>query len=144
MALRQTYLSMKAKLPLDVKAVLVMRGRGNDELAPSKKLLDDFNHYKRQFKSHSKWYRDAYRYAWDRSNYKQRFTEEILNNPKAMNHLKLLAEDAKHKDVYLICYEGEDKPCHRKLLLKIASQQFNAEVNEEAFQPEPDRQLSLL
>ena len=144
MALRQTHLSMKAKLPVDVKAVLVMRGRGNDELAPSKKLLDDFNHYKQQFKRHSNWYRDAYWYAWDRSNYKQRFTKEILNSPKAMNHLKLLAEDAKHEDVYLICYEGEDKPCHRKLLLKIARQQFNAEVNEEAFQPEADRQLSLL
>jgi len=28
--------------------------------------------------------------------------------------------------------------------LKIAKQQFNAQINEEAFQPEADKQLQLL
>ncbi len=144
MALRQTYLSMKAKLPLDVKTVLVMRGRGNDELAPSKKLLDDFNCYKQEFQHHPNKYPDAYWYAWDKSNYEKRFTEQILGNPKAINRLKSLAEEAKGKDIYLICYEGEEKPCHRRLLLKIVKEQFDAEVNEEAFQPAVDKQLALL
>jgi len=40
MALRQTYLSLKDKLPAGAEYVLVMRRRGNDELAPSKELLD--------------------------------------------------------------------------------------------------------
>lgn len=35
MALRQTYLSLKKVLPKEAETVLVMRGRGNDELAPS-------------------------------------------------------------------------------------------------------------
>ena len=144
MALRQTYLSMKAKLPLAVKTVLVMRGRGNDELAPSRELLDDFNYYKQEFQHQTNGYPDAYWYAWNKSNYEKRFTEQILASPRAMNRLKLLVEDAKDEDVYLICYEGEDKPCHRKLLLKIAKQQFNAQINEKAFQPEADKQLQLL
>lgn len=141
MALRQTYLSMKAKLPADVKTVLVMRGRGNNELAPSKQLLDEFNHYKQEFKEHPGDYPDAYWYAWDKSNYEKRFTQQILDNPKAMDRLKSLAEEAKDKDIYLICYEGEDKPCHRKLLLRIAKEQFGAYVSEEALQPESGKQL---
>ena len=144
MALRQTYLSMKAKLPATVKTVLVMRGRGNDELAPSKELLDDFNRCKQEYKEHPDGYANAYWYAWDRSNFEERFTEQILGNPKSMDCLKALSKESKDSDVYLICYEGEDKPCHRKLLLKIARQQFNAEVNEEAFQPDSDKQLFLL
>ncbi len=144
MALRQTYLSMKAKLPADVKTVLVMRGRGNDELAPSKELLDEFNHYKQEFKEHPGDYPNAYWYAWDKSDFEPRFTQQILDNPKSMERLKTLSEEAKGKDIYLICYEGEDKPCHRKLLLKIAGEQFNAVVNEDPFKPDCDDQLSLL
>ena len=144
MALRQTYLSMKAKLSADVKTVLVMRGRGNDDLAPSKQLLDDFNRYKQEFKEHSGDYPDAYSDAWDKSNFEPRFMQQILDEPKSMERLKALAEEAKGKDIYLICYEGEDKPCHRKLLLKMAREQFNAPVNEEPFQPDCDNQLSLL
>jgi len=144
MVLRQTYLSMKAKVPADAKTVLVMRGRGSDELAPSKELLDEFNHYKQEFKEHPRGYPDAYWYAWDKSNFEHRFTQQILAKPKSMERLKTLSEEAKGKDIYLICYEGEDKPCHRKLLLKTAKQQFNAPVNEEPFHPDCDDQLSLL
>jgi len=50
MALRQTYLSLKKVLPKDAETVLVMRGRGNDELAPSKELLDEFNGWKARFR----------------------------------------------------------------------------------------------
>ena len=144
MAIRQTYLSMKAKLPATAKTVLVMRGRGNGELAPSKELLDDFNRYKQEYKEHPDGYSDAYWHAWDKSNYEKRFTEQILGNPQSMDRLKSLSEEANNSDVYLICYEGEDKPCHRKLLLKIVRQQFEANVNEEAFQPNSDKQPSLL
>lgn len=133
MALRQTYLSMKRNLPSEAKTVLVMRGRGNDELAPSNELFEDFNRFKQEFKDNPGTYSDAYRYAWDRSNYEQRFREQILSDPKAMARLESLAEEAEDKDVYLICYEGEDKPCHRRLLLRIAREQFNAQVVEEAF-----------
>ena len=49
MALRQTYLSMKDKLPSGSEAILVMRGRGNNELAPSKELLNEFNALKKGY-----------------------------------------------------------------------------------------------
>lgn len=49
MALRQTYLSMKSKLPSGPEVVLVMRERGNDELAPSQELLDEFDALKKRY-----------------------------------------------------------------------------------------------
>jgi hypothetical protein len=37
--------------------------------------------------------------------------------------------------VFLVCYEGYDKPCHRKLLLEIAEQEFKAPVDYTPFVP---------
>lgn len=143
MALRQTYLSMKAKLPKDTKTVLVMRGRGNDELAPSKELLDDFNRFKKKFQNGLDGYHDPYTYAWDKSNYEERFRTEILSNPKALERLKTLAEESRDKDIFLICYEADDKPCHRKILLQIAKERFNAKIDPTPFHPVKNAQLTL-
>lgn len=137
MALRQTYLSMKERLPRNAEYVLVMHGRGNDELAPSKALLDEFNEWKAKF-APGEGYPTAYHYAWAKSDYEARFRAEIAANPKAAERLRELAERAKTHDVFLICYEGNDKPCHRKLLLKIAREEFGAPVDDSAFVP-PDR-----
>ena len=134
MALRQTYLSLKDKLPADAEYVLVMRRRGNDELAPSKELLDEFNEWKAKF-TPGQGYETAYHYAWDKSNYEKRFRAQIAANPKSAARLRDLAERAKTRDIFLICYEGYDKPCHRKLLLQIAEQEFSAPVDPTPFVP---------
>jgi hypothetical protein len=49
--------------------------------------------------------------------------------------LKALAERAKTHDIFLICYERYDKPCHRKLLLQIAEEEFGAPVDPAPFAP---------
>jgi len=128
LALKQTYLSMKSKLPADADIVLVMRGRGNDELAPSKELLDDFNKEKSRFTPDSG-FESAIHYAWERSHYEERFREQIKQSDAAMARLRELAQRARDHDVYLICYEGEDKPCHRRLLLDIAEKELGADVD---------------
>ncbi len=136
MALRQTYLSLKKKLPNDAEVVLVMRGRGNDELAPSKELLDDF---KRQEAECAKSAKDSTEAAWcayEAVDYERRFRELIGGNPTSLERLKRLSEESRERDVFLICYEGEDKPCHRKLLLKIAQEQFGAEVDSSPLLPQ--------
>ncbi|MBN1858301.1 DUF488 family protein [Candidatus Bipolaricaulota bacterium] len=134
MTLRQTYLSMKKKLPADAEVVLVMHGRGNDELAPSKDLLSDFNRRKAEFRA-DLGYATAFHYAWNACEFESRFRELILSNPASMARLQRLAEVSRKKDIYLVCYEGEDKPCHRKLLLQIAKEQFGADVDEKPFEP---------
>jgi len=138
MALRQTYLSLKGKVPQQAMAVLVMRGRGNDELAPSWELLEDFNRHKGAYPGPQSGYDNAYSYAWAKSQYQARFTEQILSSPAAMAKLHGLAELARDGDIYLICYEGEDKPCHRKLLLDIAEKEFGAIVKREPLVPPED------
>ncbi len=134
MALRQTYLSMKRRLPPGAGAVLVMRGRGNDELAPTEGLLREFNDLKKEFFPGCG-YESEVHYAWEKSDYERRFRAEIKASAKALTRLRELAERAKTCDVYLICYEGDDKPCHRKLLLRIAEEEFGAVVDPTPFQP---------
>ena len=134
MALRQTYLSLKDKLPADAEYVLVMRRRGNDELAPSKELLDEFNEWKAKF-TPGQGYETAFHFAWDQSNYEKRFRAEIAANPKSAARLKALAERAKTHDVFLICYEAYGKPCHRHLLLEIAKEKFGALADARPFLP---------
>ncbi len=134
MALRQTYLSMKDRLPGDAEYVLVMRGRGNDEIAPSKELLDEFNEWKARFEPGQD-YETAFHYAWEKSNYEARFRAQIAADPRAAARLKALAERAKTHDVFLICYEAYDKPCHRYLLLDIAEHEFGAPVDSTLFLP---------
>ncbi len=136
MALRQTYLSMKKKLPNNAEAVLVMRGRGNDELAPSKELLDE---YKRQEAECAKTAKDSTEAAWcayEAVDYERRFSALIEGNPASLERLKQLSEESRERDVFLVCYEGEDKPCHRKLLLKIAEEEFGAVVDASPFLPQ--------
>jgi len=154
MALKQTYLSLKDKLPKGAGSVLVMRGRGNDELAPSRELLEDFNRFKEQF-ANQPGYPTAFHYAWERSHYAQRFTAQIKTSPAAMAKLKGITARARSQDVYFICYEGYDKPCHRKLLLEIAEKELDAVVDYAPFEPQRqdppktahlkrEKQLSLL
>jgi uncharacterized protein YeaO (DUF488 family) len=136
MALRQTYLSRKSRLPAEAETVLVMRGRGNDLLAPSEKLLREFNELKKEFVP-GRGYASDVHYAWAKSDYERRFRAQITENPAALARLKELAERAKTRDVFLICYEGDDKPCHRKLLLQIAEEEFSAVVDPTPFRPGP-------
>jgi uncharacterized protein YeaO (DUF488 family) len=125
---------MKDKLPAGAEVVLVMHGRGNDELAPSKELLDEFNDWKAKFVP-GRDYETAYHYAWDKSNYEKRFRTQMAANSKSAARLRDLAERAKRHDIFLICYEGYDKPCHRHLLLQIAKEQFGAPVDAAPFVP---------
>jgi len=134
MALRQTYLSLKDKLPAGAEYVLIMHGRGNDELAPSKELLDEFNEWKARFVP-GQGYETAYHFAWEKCGYEKRFRAQIAGDPTALARLKSLAERVKRHDVFLICYEAYDKPCHRHLLLEIAEQEFGAEVDYSPFCP---------
>ncbi len=135
MVLRQTYLSLKNKLPSGSEVVLIMRGRGNNELAPSKELLDKFNALKKGY-SPGSGFESAIHYAWTKSDFAERFSTQIRQDEKAMARLRSLTETARSHDVFLVCYEGYDKPCHRKLLLQIAEEDLGADVDSSPFRPE--------
>ena len=135
MALRQTYLSLKNKLPEGAEHVLVIRGRGNDELAPSAELLAKINRLKAEYRGPEDGFASASDFAWSKSEYTARFRKQILSNPKSLARLAEISARAKDHDIFLICYEAYDKPCHRHLLLDIAEHEFGAPVDYTPFLP---------
>jgi uncharacterized protein YeaO (DUF488 family) len=126
---------MKKHLPADAVTVLVMRGRGNDELAPSKALFDDYKAAEAECRKSTSDATEAAWCAYEACDYERRFREQMLANPASMDRLKALTEESRDTDVFLICYEGEDKPCHRKVLLEIAQEELGADVDAGPFIP---------
>ena len=101
------YLAKITSYPSNEEHVLVMRNRGNNELAPSENLLQ-------QWKNGD--------ITWNE--YTKRFKSE-MENPESQTRLAKIAEQvASGKDVRLICYEGEDKPCHRHILASLVKEKL--------------------
>ncbi len=116
--------------------VLVNRGRGNDELAPAEALLAEFMAMKRTLERRfGKGSAEAHNRAFLACRYEERFRRQILGDPAAFERLRRLAERARHEDIYLVCYEGPDKACHRRILLRIAQERFGAPVDVRGVEP---------
>ncbi len=116
--------------------VLVNRGRGNDELAPAEALLAEFMAMKRLLERRfGKGSAEAHNRAFLACRYEERFRQQIQGDPVALERLRRLAERARHEEVYLVCYEGLDKACHRRILLRIAQERFGAAVEVRGVEP---------
>ena len=90
--IRTGYLARINTYPSQEEQILVMRNRGNNELAPSERLLN-------------KWKNGSI----DWEGYEEIFLEEIANPESQYRLQKIAKKVASGKDVRLICYEGEDK-----------------------------------
>ncbi len=118
------------------RRVLVNRGRGNDELAPSESLLAEFMAAKRALERRfGKGSAEAQNRAFLACRYEERFRRQIHGDPVALERLRRLAERARREDVYLVCYEGRGKACHRRILLRIAQERFGAPVEVVGVEP---------
>jgi hypothetical protein len=45
---------------------------------------------------------------------------------------------AERADVYLVCYEGPSKACHRRILIRIAEERFGAPVAVDGVEPKTE------
>jgi len=116
--------------------VFVARKRGNDELAPPDALFNDFDKGKKRLeKEFGKGSLEAHNKAFLDCDYERRFREYILGNPSALKKLEEICRHSHKKDVYLVCYEGAAKACHRRILLRIAEKRFGAKVHIEGVEP---------
>ncbi|UCF30478.1 MAG: DUF488 family protein [bacterium] len=116
--------------------VLVNRGRGNDELSPSDALYGDFNSAKERLEQQlGRGSAAAHNEAFLQCDYERRFREEVQRNPEAMARLEELARRSDTEDVYLICYEGPQKACHRRILLRLAEEFLRARVAVDGVEP---------
>jgi hypothetical protein len=111
------------------RRVLVNRGRGNDELAPCETLFRDFDSRKKQLERDlGKGSAEAHNQAFVGCDYERRFRQQVAADPRALARLEEFARNAERGDVYLVCYEGPTKACHRRILLRIAEECFGAQV----------------
>jgi hypothetical protein len=116
--------------------VFVARKRGNDELAPPEDLFSDFDKGKKRLeKKFGKGSVEAHNNAFLDSGYERRFRKHVLENPAALEKLEQLCARSRKKDVYLVCYEGAAKACHRRILLRIAEERFGAKVTIDGVEP---------
>ena len=116
--------------------ILVNRGRGNDELAPSDDLYKDFTTSKAQLeKELGKGSTEAHNRAYLDCDYERRFRLQVTQSPEALRKLAEIARRSEQEDVYLVCYEGPAKACHRRILLRIAEETFGSQVAVDGVEP---------
>ncbi len=135
--LRETGLSetQKKGIPRE-RCIYVARRRGNDDIAPSEELYREFDERKKTLeKEHGKGSDRAHNQAFLDCRYEVRFREGIVGSPEALKKLGEIALRAKAEDLYLVCYEGPSKACHRRILLRIAEERFAAKVVVEGVEP---------
>lgn len=114
------------------QCVFVARGRGNDELAPADELFQSFNTRKKELeKEFGKGSPLAHNRAYLDCRYEQRFRKQVLGDPRALSKLEKISARARNTELFLICYEGPNKACHRRILLRIAKERFGAEIQVE-------------
>ncbi len=137
--LREAGLSEMTRLGIPREnRVLVNRGRGNDELAPAEELFREFDAVKKSLERElGRGSDEAHNRAFVECRYEERFRSQVTGTPAALRRLRELAERARGEDVYLVCYEGPAKACHRRILLRLAEEHFGAPVAVEGVEPAP-------
>jgi uncharacterized protein YeaO (DUF488 family) len=102
----------------------VMRNRGNNEVAPSKQLLE---HYKNRLV-----HLTAIE-AWP--TYAEHYMHEILTRHNAIDWMEKRAGEAKIGNILLVCYEKDSAHCHRRLLAEETARRSGVEYKGELPQP---------
>ena len=114
-----------APTPADSRRVNVMHaGRaGVKALAPPDDLFADFSREKSEAKRAGASAEAAHAAAFRRTRYRARFRRHIVSSADSREALRALVEEAKARDVYLMCmcpYRTPGEACHTYLLLALA------------------------
>lgn len=131
-----------APLPEGARRVSVMRAgtAGIKALAPSPELLADFQAKKHALMHVGKTADAAHAEAHSLLGYRERYLTEIKARPEAMAALRALIQEARERDVYLMCmcrYNTPGRACHTYALLELA-RELDHGVSELA-EPVPKR-----
>jgi len=135
--LREAGLSetVRKRIPRE-RCIYVARKRGNDEIAPPDDLFRNFDARKKALeKKFGKGSDQAHNQAFLECDYEGRFRRSVLKNPDALKKLEDLSRRSEADDIYLVCYEGASKACHRRILLRMAEDLFGARIMIEGVEP---------
>src|SRR5262245_22062167 len=116
-----------AKTPEGGRRVNVMRaGRaGVKALAPPEDLFADFTREKAAGKRAGASADQAHVTAFERARYAERFRHHVLGHAEGRDALRELIEEAKTRDVYVMCmcrYRTPGEACHTYLILNFAKE----------------------
>lgn len=116
-----------APLPVGARRVSVMRAGagGVKALAPSTALLGEFQARKRQLVREGASTEAAHAKAHASMDYRARYLAEIKGRPDGIAALRQLVEEARTRDVYLMCmcpYRTPGRACHTYALLDLAKE----------------------
>ena len=90
-------------------------------LAPTRELLTEFKDAEEKVGDHD--------LAFDSVNYESKFWLEA----SGFSELKRIAEEAKTRDVYLVCHCKVGQRCHREILMVMAHVLYQAPIAKLAF-----------
>ena len=117
------------ELPEDARLVGVVRWptswftqveENRPELGPPPDLLDEVQDHKEDLKLQGMCAEGAHNAAWEETNFADRYRAHLDDSEEARAELEGLAERVETGEtVVLVCYEGEDKRCHRRILRDV-------------------------
>ena len=94
-------------------------------LGPSKMLLAEFTHFASDYlqvagpNPSEEVKKKARLYAWDLTNYEERYRQEIAGRPEAQAELHRILARARRGFTILLYSREKDWPCHRFVLLEV-------------------------
>ncbi|MHB9286154.1 DUF488 family protein [Halobacteriales archaeon Cl-PHB] len=88
------------------------------ELGPPEDLLSETKDRQEDLQMQGMCDEGAHNAAWEETNFEERYLDYVSDAVEAQDRLDDLAERvASGESVVLVCFEGEDKRCHRHLLV---------------------------
>ena len=84
------------------------------ELGPPPDLLDEVKERQEDLAMAGMCDTGAHNAAWEETDFEARYREHVASDPDAQAALESLRERVRDgEDVALVCFEGDDKRCHR-------------------------------
>ncbi|WP_424018544.1 DUF488 domain-containing protein [Halorientalis pallida] len=94
-------------------------------LGPPENLLEATKQRHEDLKMQGLCDEGAHNAAWDEVGFEERYREYVRESPDAQAVLADLAERARDGEtVVLVCFEGEDKRCHRHILVELLDERL--------------------
>ncbi|MEF8783656.1 MAG: DUF488 domain-containing protein [Haloarculaceae archaeon] len=89
------------------------------ELGPPESLLDEANDRQEKMQMQGMCEEGAHNAAWEDIDFAKRYREYLARSSEAQATVNALGDRVRAgEDVVLVCYESDDKRCHRHVLLE--------------------------
>ncbi|AQL44216.1 hypothetical protein BV210_16515 [Halorientalis sp. IM1011] len=97
-------------------------------LGPPADLLEETKQRHEDLKMQGLCDEEAHNQAWDDVGFEERYREHVRDSAEAQAALDGLADRVRDGEtVVLVCFEGEDKRCHRHMLVEMLEQRLDGE-----------------